>query len=226
MFTSCNVCPVQRVSESSTGDATPTSEGEGDASQQADQQLATHPGGAVSLSAAISRISGPQSGLSVSTQPGPGPGRHSNQPSPHGQHYSQSPPTPGHDSLPSPLAVARLSSLQPPTPAIQLTPSLNRLYKEQLIGHVLAWPAEHVERAINKVGEDANTISNHTITKVVINQSGNIYVNLLYFIAQFEQLCHGGCYVELDLKSLSSDGSLSVDIKKPSSTTLLFSESN
>lgn len=146
----------QRVSESSTGDATPTSEGEGDSSHQADQP-ATHPGGAVSLSAAISRISGP--GLSVSTQPGPGPGsRHSNQPSPHNL-------SPGHDSLPSPLT-SRLPSLHPPATAIQLTPSLSRLYREQLIGHVLAWPAEQVERAINKVGEDANTISNHTITKV------------------------------------------------------------
>ena len=145
------------MSESSTGDATPTSEGEGD-SHQADQP-ATHPGGAVSLSAAISRISGP--GLSVSTQHGPGPGsRHSNQPSPHNL-------SPGHDSLPSPLT-SRLPSLHPPPTAIQLTPSLSRLYREQLIGHVLAWPAEQVERAINKVGEDANTISNHTITKVSI----------------------------------------------------------
>ena len=146
------------MSESSTGDATPTSEGEGDSAQQTEQP-ATHPGGAVSLSAAISRISGP--GLSVSTQPGPGPGpgsRHSNQPSPHNL-------SPGHDSLPSPLA-SRLPSLHPPATAIQLTPSLSRLYREQLIGHVLAWPAEQVERAINKVGEDANTISNHTITKV------------------------------------------------------------
>ena len=149
---------LQRVSESSTGDATPTSEGEGDSSHQADQP-ATHPGGAVSLSAAISRISGP--GLSVSTQHGPGPGsRHSNQPSPHNL-------SPGHDSLPSPLT-SRLPSLHPPPTAIQLTPSLSRLYREQLIGHVLAWPAEQVERAINKVGEDANTISNHTITKVSI----------------------------------------------------------
>ena len=67
--------------------------------------------------------------------------------------------------LPSPLT-SRLPSLHPPPTAIQLTPSLSRLYREQLIGHVLAWPAEQVERAINKVGEDANTISNHTITKV------------------------------------------------------------
>ena len=63
-------------------------------------------------------------------------------------------------------AVSRLQALAAPPPPIQLTPSLSRLYKEQLIGHVLAWPAEHVERGINKVGEDANQISNHAITKV------------------------------------------------------------
>ena len=81
-----------------------------------------------------------------------------------------SPPTPTHDTLPSPSSlVSRLPSLQSLAPApIQLTPSLSRLYKEQLIGHVLAWPAEHVERGINKVGEDANQISNHAITKVTI----------------------------------------------------------
>ena len=63
--------------------------------------------------------------------------------------------------------VSRLPSLQTSVaPPVQLTPSLGKLYKEQLIGHVLAWPAEHVERGINKVGEDANTISNHHITKV------------------------------------------------------------
>ena len=31
---------------------------------------------------------------------------------------------------------------------------------------MLAWPAEQVERGINKVSEDANQISNHAITKV------------------------------------------------------------
>ena len=82
-----------------------------------------------------------------------------------------SPPTPTHDSSmtsgsPGSL-VSRLPSLQTSVaPPVQLTPSLGKLYKEQLIGHVLAWPAEHVERGINKVGEDANQISNHHITKV------------------------------------------------------------
>ena len=47
------------MSESSTGDATPTSEGEGDGGGGLDPSN-THPGGAVSLSAAISRISQPQ----------------------------------------------------------------------------------------------------------------------------------------------------------------------
>ena len=83
--------------------------------------------------------------------------------------------------------MSRLPSALAPAP-IQLTPSLSRLYKEQLIGgqlvtcdqrtelldvtfylipgHVLAWPAEPVERVINKVSEDANQISNHAITKV------------------------------------------------------------
>ena len=79
--------------------------------------------------------------------------------------------------------MSRLPSTLAPAP-IQLTPSLSRLYKEQLIGeklvtiytgcnlvifitgHVLAWPAEPVERVINKVSEDANQISNHAITKV------------------------------------------------------------
>jgi len=60
------------VSECSTGDATPTSEAEGDCDRT--DLGSTHPGGAISLSAAISRISQPQ-GLSVSTsQHGPGPG--------------------------------------------------------------------------------------------------------------------------------------------------------
>ena len=116
-----------------------------------------------------------QVGLSVST----GGGQlsrhsgHSNQPSPL---QGVSPPTPTHDSSlhsPGSALVSRLPSLQHVSSLagtcqapIQLTPSLSRLYKEQLIGHVLAWPAEHVERGINKVGEDANQISNHHITKV------------------------------------------------------------
>ena len=62
-----------RVSESnsSQGDATPTSEAENDGR---DQDAETHPGGAVSLSAAMTRISSQSHALSISTQPGPGPG--------------------------------------------------------------------------------------------------------------------------------------------------------
>jgi len=51
-------------------------------------------------------------------------------------------------------------------PPIQLTPSLSRLYKEPLIGHVLAWPAEQVEKGCNRISEEAHQISSHGITKV------------------------------------------------------------
>ena len=91
--------------------------------------------------------------------------------------------------------MSRLPSTLAPAP-IQLTPSLSRLYKEQLIGeqlvtsnkspgynqvifitgHVLAWPAEPVERVINKVSEDANQISNHAITKVSLTVNTNNFV--------------------------------------------------
>ena len=120
-----------------------------------------------------------QLGLSVSTShgPGPGPGCRGFQGG-HQGGFQQSPlervspptPTPEPATLPSPSSlVSRLPSIQHTTlgrEPIQLTPSLSRLYKEQLIGHVLAWPAEHVEKGINKVSEDANQISNHAITKV------------------------------------------------------------
>eukprot|EP00090_Calanus_glacialis_P035099 TRINITY_DN59996_c0_g1_i1.p1 TRINITY_DN59996_c0_g1~~TRINITY_DN59996_c0_g1_i1.p1 ORF type:complete len:615 (+),score=181.37 TRINITY_DN59996_c0_g1_i1:69-1913(+) len=187
-----------RISESSVGeggedrgDATPTSEGEGEHHPAPGDQV-MHPGGAVSLSAAIPRItSQPQFGLSVSTQPGPGPGSlsvrlplgHPNSyplphPSPLSMYGHSSPPTPTHDSLPSPSVVSPLSSRLPQNslgqmgsmgqlhPPIQLTPSLSRLYKEPLIGHVLGWPAEQVERGCNRISEEAHQISSHGITKV------------------------------------------------------------
>jgi len=187
-----------RISESSLGeggedrgDATPTSEGEGEHHPAPGDQV-MHPGGAVSLSAAIPRItSQPQLGLSVSTQPGPGPGSLSvrlplghphSYPLPHPSPLSiyghSSPPTPTHDSLPSPSVVSPLSSRLPQNslgqmgsmgqlhPPIQLTPSLSRLYKEPLIGHVLGWPAEQVERGCNRISEEAHQISSHGITKV------------------------------------------------------------
>jgi len=187
-----------RVSESSVGDggedrgdATPTSEGEGEHHPAPGDQV-MHPGGAVSLSAAIPRItSQPQLGLSVSTGPGPGsmslrlpPGHPHSYPLPnpsplsmYGGH-SSSPPTPTHDSLPSPSVVSPLSSRLPPSslgqmgsmgqlhPPIQLTPSLSRLYREPLIGHVLGWPAEQVERGCNRISEEAHQIASHGITKV------------------------------------------------------------
>jgi len=190
-----------RISESSVGesgggedkgDATPTSEGEGEHHPAPGDQV-MHPGGAVSLSAAIPRItSQPQLGLSVSTQPGPGPGSMNSRLPPGHPHsyslphpsplslygHSSSPPTPTHDSLPSPSVVSPLSSRLPQSslgqlgsvgqlhPPIQLTPSLSRLYKEPLIGHVLGWPAEQVERGCNKISEEAHQISSHGITKV------------------------------------------------------------
>jgi len=187
-----------RISESSVGeggedrgDATPTSEGEGEHHPAPGDQV-MHPGGAVSLSAAIPRItSQPQLGLSVSTQPGPGPGSLSVRlplghphsyplphPSPLSMYGHSSPPTPTHDSLPSPSVVSPLSSRLPQNslgqmgsmgqlhPPIQLTPSLSRLYKEPLIGHVLGWPAEQVERGCNRISEEAHQISSHGITKV------------------------------------------------------------
>jgi hypothetical protein len=49
---------------------------------------------------------------------------------------------------------------------ISLTPSLSKLYKDSLIGHVVGWPAEGVERASQRVNEDHNSISNLLITKV------------------------------------------------------------
>jgi len=84
-----------------------------------------------------------------------------------------SPPTPTQeDRLPSP-APSSLSSLSAVSPLtalraapVSLTPSLGRLYREQLIGHVLGWPAEHLEKASNKVNEEHHNISSHAITKV------------------------------------------------------------
>lgn len=169
-------------SQSSVGDATPTSETEEEGREDARDTAII---GAVNLSAAIPRISSqPILGLSVSTQPGPGPGRvaplnSSRLPSP--SHLSPSTPThsdTGH-SLVSPPSiqsvVSPLSSLQrgtsalgslPPQQPIQLTPSLSRLYREQLIGHVLGWPAEQVERGCQRISEEGHQISSHGITKV------------------------------------------------------------
>lgn len=169
-----------RVSESnsSQGDATPTSEGENDGREQ---EQVTHPGGVVSLSAVIPRISSqpPQHGLSISTQHGPGPGQYcptsysASQSSLAGLHGLQSPGSGGQSeggghTSPSVLSPSLQSKLTLHTlpPPIQLTPSLSRLYREDLIGHVLSWPAEQVEKCSNRVGEETHQISSHGITKV------------------------------------------------------------
>lgn len=57
-----------------------------------------------------------------------------------------------------------LTALKPQLPS--LTPSLGKLYKESLIGHVVGWPAEAVERAAQRVNDDHNNICNLGITKV------------------------------------------------------------
>ena len=38
--------------------------------------------------------------------------------------------------------------------------------RENLIGHVLAWPAEQVERCCGRIAEETHQISSHGITKV------------------------------------------------------------
>ena len=130
-----------------------------------------------------------QPGLSTA-QPGPGPGgsslpalRLSGAPSSsiHTVTSSQvsptSPPTPTQEEgprlpSPAPSSLSSLSAVSPLTALraapVSLTPTLGRLYREQLIGHVLGWPAEHLEKASNKVNEDHHNISSHAITKVAI----------------------------------------------------------
>jgi len=148
-----------------------------------------HPGGAVSLVAAIPRITSQhQLGISIS-QTGPGPGSqtmrlsHSTSytqphPSPISMYGHSSPPTPTNDNHSSPSVVSPLSSRLPQNslgqmgsvgqlhPTIQLTPSLFWHYKEPLIGHVLGWPAEQVEDGCNRISKEAHQISSHGITKV------------------------------------------------------------
>ena len=57
-----------------------------------------------------------------------------------------------------------LIGLKPQIPA--LTPSLARFYKESLIGHVVNWPAEAVEKTCQRINEEHLNISNLGITKV------------------------------------------------------------
>jgi hypothetical protein len=55
-------------------------------------------------------------------------------------------------------------ALKPQIPS--LTPSLSKHYKESLIGHVIGWPAEAVERAAQRCNDEHNAISNLGVTKV------------------------------------------------------------
>ena len=107
------------------------------------------------------------------------------------QHFNHGPPTPthseGHDSGPSaaaannsqvnPAAAAQAAQTQQPLPHSPLlaslklqpaviSPSLSRLYREELISHVMGWPAETVEKTCQRVNEDHQNISNLAITKV------------------------------------------------------------
>jgi len=52
------------------------------------------------------------------------------------------------------------------TTVVTLTPTLAKLYKEHLIGHVQSWPAEGLERGSHRLEEEAHQISSHGITRV------------------------------------------------------------
>ena len=57
-----------------------------------------------------------------------------------------------------------LTALKPQTPS--LTPSLAKLYRESLIGHVTSWPAEAVEKSCQRLNEEHLNMSNISVTKV------------------------------------------------------------
>lgn len=143
------------------GDATPTSEGEsaGPPSYTAAAAAAQHhlhPSGAVSLSAAIQRITAQHTAsLAVRIAGWNSPLSSS----------SQSPPTPTQNEQTLQQAVVSpLQQLQ--TATVTLTPSLARLYREDLISHVQGWPAEQVERGSHRLGDEAHQIASHGITRV------------------------------------------------------------
>ena len=52
-----------------------------------------------------------------------------------------------------------------PAPAF-ISPSLSRLYREDLISHVVGWPAEAVEKTCQRVNEDHQNINNLATTRV------------------------------------------------------------
>lgn len=139
------------------GDATPTSEGEAAATNTAPPPAHhLHPSGAVSLSAAIQRITSQHNaGLAVRIGGWNSPLSSS----------SQSPPTPTQNEQTLQQAVVSpLQQLQ--TATVTLTPSLARLYREDLISHVQGWPAEQVERGSHRLGDEAHQIASHGITRV------------------------------------------------------------
>jgi len=136
-----------------SGDATPTSEGEGNHLLGTSSNHLLHPGGAVSLSAAIPRISTQHSsGLSKERWDSPR------------SNLSQSPPTSSSEQTLQQAVVSPLQQLQ--TAPVTLTPSLARLHREDLISHVQNWPAEQIERGCNRLADEVHQISSHGITRV------------------------------------------------------------
>jgi hypothetical protein len=57
-----------------------------------------------------------------------------------------------------------LTALKPQPPS--LTPSLAKLYRESLIGHVTGWPAEAIEKACQRINDEHQNLSNLGITRV------------------------------------------------------------
>jgi len=161
-----NSCSPQHLSRGRShtdrsGDATPTSEGEGGNSREGgggvnshnNSHYTHHPGGAVSLSAVIPRISS-QHSTGVNRERWDSPR----------SNVSQSPPSTSSEQTLPQAVMSPLQQLQ--TPVVTLTPFLAKLYKEELIGHVQNWPAEQLERGCHRLEEEAHQISSHGITKV------------------------------------------------------------
>lgn len=141
-----------------SGDATPTSEGEGGNSREGGGGVVNNsshytPGGAVSLSAVIPRISSQHTSMS----------NRERWDSPR-SNVSQSPPSTSSEQTLTQAVMSPLQQLQ--TPVVTLTPSLAKLYKEDLIHHVQSWPAEQLERGCHRLEEEAHQISSHGITRV------------------------------------------------------------
>lgn len=136
-----------------SGDATPTSEGETNSREGVVQNNSHFALGAVSLSAVIPRISSQHTSV----------GGKERWDSPR-SNVSQSPPSTSSEQTLTQAVVSPLQQLQ--TTVVTLTPSLARLYKEDLIGHVQSWPAEGLERGSHRLEEEAHQISSHGITRV------------------------------------------------------------